>query len=108
MILTYLSIFILVIVIIRTVVELVQIIIYGTVPKKQVLTKAFQRLEGRKRSSYNLATKEKSVKGLVSKYIQTILACIVSFMVAYFLFRRFLPSILIAVLCLFYSNLKSY
>jgi len=107
MILTYLSIFILVIVIIRTVVELVQIIIYGTVPKKQVLTKAFQRLEGRKRSSYNLATKDKSVKGLASKYIQTILACLVAFMVAYFLFRSLLPSILIGALGLFYPKLKA-
>jgi len=107
MILTYLLIFILIIIIIRTVVELVQIIIYGTVPKKQVLTKAFQRLEGRKKSSYNISAKNKSIKGLASKYIQTILACLVAFMLAYFLFRSLLPSILIASLGLFYPKLKA-
>src|SRR5699024_4462699 len=71
------------------------------------LTKAFQQIKGRKRSSFNPTTKEKSVKGLVSKYIQTILACLVAFMVAYFLFRSFLPSILIAALGLFYPKLKA-
>lgn len=107
MIVTYISILVLVFIIIRSIVELIQIIVYGTIPKKQVLTNAFQRLEGRKKSSYSSTLTNRTLKSELSKYTQTILACLVAFTVAFFLFRTFLPSLLIAALGLFYPKLKS-
>lgn len=108
MFLTYLSILLLLYIVIRSIVEVTQIIVYGAVPRKEVLSQAFQRLEGKKRSVYSSKNKgDSSVTHKVSKYFQTILVCFGIFLLALFLFRSLLPAILLSALGLLYPKVKA-
>lgn len=106
MLVTYLLILCLIFIIIRSVVELTQVIIYGAVPKKHVLGKAFQRIEGKKKNVYKEQPR-KPVTHMVSKYLQTILVCVGIFFLALFLFRSILPAALLSALGLLYPRVKS-
>lgn len=106
MLLTYILILSFIFIIIRSIVELTQIIVYGGVPKKRVLGKAFQRIEGKKKSAYKEQTKT-PISNVISKYLQTILVCLGIFLVALFLFRSLLPAILLSTLGLLYPRVKS-
>lgn len=105
--LTYILIVLLSLIIIHSIYALIQLIVYGGIPKEKVLTKAFQRLEGRKKSKGRLGFNKPSAKNAVSNYIQTILVCFGIFLVAYFLFRSFLPSILLAAIGLVYPKFRA-
>lgn len=106
MLLTYLSVLGLLFIIIRSVSDLTKLIIYGRIPKKNELTKAFQRIEGKKKNVYKQQPK-KPASNLISKYFTTILVCIGIFMAAFFLFRSLIPALLLSILGLFYPKVKS-
>lgn len=106
MILTYVSILMLLYILIRSVKELTQIIIYGSVPKKQVLSKAFKRLEGKKTTYVSHAHEKSSISRYISKYLQTILVCFGILMLALFLFRSTVPAVLLSALGLLYPKFK--
>lgn len=108
MVLTYVAILLLLYIIVRSVIELTQIIVYGSVPRKEVLTKSFQRLEGKKKSNYtSISRGNSSLSQKYVNYFQTILVCFVVFMLALFLFRSILPALLLSLLGLLYPRLKS-
>jgi tight adherence protein B len=106
MLLTYLLIVCLLFIIIRSVAQLTQLIIYGGVRRKNELSKAFQRIEGKKKSAYKEQTKT-PVSNKISKYLQTILVCAGIFLLALFLFRSIFPAILLSALGLLYPRVKA-
>ncbi|MFB4159391.1 type II secretion system F family protein [Geomicrobium sp. JSM 1781026] len=108
MFLTYLFILVCLFILIRAVIELSQIIVYGTVPKKQVLTRAFERLEGKKRSVYSVEKRRKDPFNTNTvKYIQAALVSLVMFLIGFIVLRSTVFAFMIALLGLLYPRLKT-
>ena len=108
MALTYIFILILLFVLIRSVIDLSKLIIYGTVPQKQTLKKAFERLEGKKTSVYSTSSKQgRSLNKMIMDYLQTFAICSGLFLLGLFFFRSIFFAILVAALGLFYPKIKA-
>lgn len=106
MLITYILIVLLLLLIIKLTIDITKIIIFGSVPKRNQLRKAFQRLKG-KRKRVSDGQESQAASQLISKYLQTIFVCIGIFLFALFLFRSILPAILLSALGLIYPRVKA-
>lgn len=108
MLLTYIAIVVLLLIMLKAIVELTQILIYGTVPQKKILEKSFKRLEGKKKSVYSTkSTEERQASKRRINLLQTAVICVILFLLGMMLFRSAFFAILIALLGLFYPKVKA-
>ncbi|EZH65398.1 hypothetical protein DH09_17370 [Bacillaceae bacterium JMAK1] len=108
MLLTYIAIVVLLLIMLKAIVELTQILIYGTVPQKKILEKSFKRLEGRKKSVYSTqSAEERQASKRRMNILQAAVICLILFLLGMMLFRSVFFALLIALLGLFYPKVKA-
>src|SRR5690625_3219392 len=102
--LTYILILCLIFIILRAIAELIQLILYGGIPRKKEIHKTLHRIKDKEESSNN------RLRNLFSEvtlnYTQTLLVCLAIFVFGIFLFRSMLPALLMSFIGLLYPRIK--
>jgi len=102
--LTYILILCIIFIILRAIVELIQLILHGGIPRKKEIHKTLHRIKDKEKSS------NKRLRNLFSEvtlnYTQTLLVCLAIFIFGIFLFRSILPALLMSFLGLLYPRIK--
>jgi len=105
LLLTYVLILCLIFIIIRAVAELVQLILYGGIPRQKEINKTLHRVKVKKEDSNKRSRQFFTDVSL--NYTQTFLVCLGMFIFGFFLFRSILPALLMSLLGLLYPRIKA-